>query len=45
MRARQDRRETRQEQGQQQQQQQQQATAWNQSYKSCLQGRGYAVTP
>jgi hypothetical protein len=41
VRARQDRRETRRQQGQQQQQ----AGAWNQSYASCLQGRGYTVTP
>lgn len=43
--ARQGRRETRRHQGQQQQAQAQKASAWDQSYKACLQGRGYAVTP
>ena len=41
MATRSDRRQGRREQGQQQQQ----AGAWNQSYKSCLTGRGYGVTP
>jgi len=41
MASRVDRRQGRRQQGQQQQQ----ASAWNQSYSSCLQGRGYTVTP
>jgi hypothetical protein len=41
MATRADRREGRRQQGQQQQQ----ASAWSQSYKNCLQGRGYTVTP
>jgi hypothetical protein len=41
MATRSDRRQGRREQGQQQQQ----ASAWGQSYKSCLTSRGYAVTP
>jgi hypothetical protein len=40
MATRSDRRQGRREQGQQQQ-----ASAWGQSYKSCLTSRGYAVTP
>ena len=41
MATRSDRRQGRRQQGQQQQQ----TSAWSQSYKGCLQGRGYSVTP
>jgi hypothetical protein len=41
MATRADRRQGRRQQGQEQQQ----ASAWNQAYNSCLQGRGYTVTP
>lgn len=41
MATRADRRQGRREQGQQEQQ----ASAWSEAYNSCLQGRGYTVTP